>query len=536
VTIESNQRYNIVQPLILACVMAIGIMIGFKIKGNKQRFALIEKWDASEGMKHTGRVEELLRFIESKYVDSIDTDTLLDDAIFALVDNLDPHSEYLTPAELEEVNNQMEGYFTGIGVETIMVNDTATVYKVLQNSPAKKAGILSGDKIITVDDIVVAGVSKPFSEIRSLMKKQDDRINLQLKRGTKKISLALQTADIPVPTISSAYNVNDSVMYIKIDRFGNNTYQHFMDKVELLMGKSSSKHLMIDVRGNPGGFLPEATNILCQIFEEKNKILVTTKGKAEKKSEYKTTGKRFFNIDRVVVLVDESSASASEILAGAIQDWDRGVIIGRRTFGKGLVQEQYDLSNGGAIRLTVAKYFTPSGRSIQRNYDDKTRYDDDYNYRALNGEYFNSGNAKDKNSDETFTSLIKKRKLSSGGGIHPDVFIPLDSMLFHEKYPVIETALIEYYLQNNQSAVFREIQTFDQIASFKLSENTYDSFLQKANPGLSKEEKDRFFPIVEKFLRLIVANIKLNDEKSIQIDNLYDPTFKAGLEQIAKKH
>ncbi|MBK7525478.1 MAG: PDZ domain-containing protein [Saprospiraceae bacterium] len=534
-TIEPNQKYNIIQPLLLACVMAIGIMIGFKIKGNNQRYALIEKWDASEGIRQTGRVEELLRFIESKYVDSIDTDTILDDAIFALIDNLDPHSEYLTPVEVEDVNNQMEGHFKGIGVETIMIKDTATIYKVLQHSPAKKAGLLSGDKILKVDGVDVAGVLKPFSEIRTLMKKSDDKIGLQIKRGKKIMSLSTISEEIIVPTISSAYNVNDSVIYIKIDRFGNNTYQHFMDKVESLVGKSGYKDVMIDVRGNPGGFLPEATNILCQIFEEKNKILVTTKGKSEKKYEYKSTGKRFFNIRKVVVLVDENSASASEILAGAIQDWDRGVVVGRRTYGKGLVQEQYDLSNGGAIRLTIAKYFTPSGRSIQRNYDDKSKYDDDYNNRVVNGEYFDNTPPKKEKSNQTFQSLIKKRRLESGGGIHPDVFVPLDSMFFHEKYPEIETDLIEFYLQNTQSPSFKNIQTFDQIKSFNLKEDVYNLFLKNANASLTKQEEEKFFPIAEKFLRLIIANIKLTDEQSVQIDNTFDETYKAGIEQFSKK-
>ncbi|MBP6695561.1 MAG: hypothetical protein KA161_10555, partial [Saprospiraceae bacterium] len=322
---------------------------------------------------------------------------------------------------------------------------------------------------------------------------------------------------------------------IKIDRFGNNTYQHFMDKVESLVGKSGYKDVMIDVRGNPGGFLPEATNILCQIFEEKNKILATTKGKSEKKYEYKSTGKRFFNIRKVVVLVDENSASASEILAGAIQDWDRGVVVGRRTYGKGLVQEQYDLSNGGAIRLTIAKYFTPSGRSIQRNYDDKSKYDDDYNNRVVNGEYFDNTPPKKEKSNQTFQSLIKKRRLESGGGIHPDVFVPLDSMLFHEKYPEIETDLIEFYLQNTQSPSFKNIQTFDQIKSFNLKEDVYNLFLKNANASLTKQEEEKFFPIAEKFLRLIIANIKLTDEQSVQIDNTFDETYKAGIEQFSKK-
>ncbi|MBK6785817.1 MAG: hypothetical protein IPG79_20265 [Saprospiraceae bacterium] len=270
-------------------------------------------------------------------------------------------------------------------------------------------------------------------------------------------------------------------------------------------------------------------------FEEKNKILVTTKGKSEKKYEYKSTGKRFFNIRKVVVLVDENSASASEILAGAIQDWDRGVVVGRRTYGKGLVQEQYDLSNGGAIRLTIAKYFTPSGRSIQRNYDDKSKYDDDYNNRVVNGEYFDNTPPKKEKSNQTFQSLIKKRRLESGGGIHPDVFVPLDSMFFHEKYPEIETDLIEFYLQNTQSPSFKNIQTFDQIKSFNLKEDVYNLFLKNANASLTKQEEEKFFPIAEKFLRLIIANIKLTDEQSVQIDNTFDETYKAGIEQFSKK-
>ncbi|MFZ1703769.1 MAG: S41 family peptidase [Saprospiraceae bacterium] len=523
-TSNLNPKYNIIQPLLLASVMAIGIMIGFKIKDNHHRIDLIEKLDSSYGYHQTGRVEELLRFIDHKYVDSIDMDTLLDDAIFALIDNLDPHSEYLTPNEVEDIQHQMEGQFRGIGIETIMIRDTATIYKVLDVSPAKKAGILPGDKIIRIDTFLVAGNAKPFSEIRQHMKKpKGEFMLLELQRMGKKHSIKIKVEDIAIPSVPCGYLVNDSLIYVRIERFGSNTYKDFMNVIEQNFGEAKSKNLVIDLRGNPGGYLPEATNILSQIFEDKNKILVTTKTKNNQISEYKSTGKRFFNIQHLAIVVDEHSASASEIIAGAIQDWDRGTIFGRRTYGKGLVQEQYDLSNGGAIRLTVAKYFTPSGRSIQRSYKDKFEYESDLLLRATNGDYFKS-NTQVFSSDTSkhYYSLVKKRELLAGGGINPDVFVPLDSMLFKEKYKDLESKLIEYYLDHFRKNAYKDYTTFEKIKSFSLSTKDFDHFLSESKLPLPPEDKKKMFLTVSKLFKMVMANCWLSTLQNQQLINHLD--------------
>lgn len=531
---DIRTKFSIIQPLLIAAVLAIGVMIGFRMNGNHQKNALIDVLDVEGKYYPTGRVEELLRFIESKYVDSIDTDTLIDDAVFALVQNLDPHSAYLTPEEVEEVNNQMEGQFYGIGIETMMIRDTAVIYKTLEDSPARKKGLLTGDRILKIDGEDVAGQKMPFSEIRKKMKKREGEVKLEILRKGKKMNVEVSVKDIPIPSITSAYHVDNATIYIKIDRFGSNTYQEFMNHVEKLFGKSKAKNLIIDVKDNPGGFLPEATNILCQIFEDKDKILVTTKSKNNKSSEYKTTGKRFFDIQKVVVLVDENSASASEIIAGALQDWDRGRIIGRRTYGKGLVQEQYDLQNGGAIRLTVAKYYTPSGRSIQRDYKDKETYEDDHITRLENGDYFNESKNRSK-TDEGFISLVEGRKLASGGGIYPDDFVALDSMYFHPDFTKLEPFFVEYFLKNMDKKPFAGINTYQTIRQFSWSGDDFNRFLTFANVKVPSDMKDKLSGLTKKYFKEILAGIYLSQSDALKISNEEDAIYQKALEYLKIK-
>ncbi|MBK8620321.1 MAG: S41 family peptidase [Saprospiraceae bacterium] len=531
---DIRTKFSIIQPLLIAAVLAVGVMIGFRMNGSHQKNALIDVLDVDGTYYPTGRVEELLRFIESKYVDSIDTDTLIDDAVFALVQNLDPHSTYLTPEEVEEVNNQMEGQFYGIGIETLMIRDTAVIYKTLEDSPARKKGLLTGDRILKIDGDHVAGQKLPFSEIRKKMKKREGNVLLEILRKGKKISTEVTVQDIPVPSISSAYEVDPSTIYIKIDRFGSNTYQEFMNHVERLFGESKTKNLIIDVKDNPGGFLPEATNILCQIFEDKDKILVTTKSKNNKSSEYKTTGKRFFGIQKVVVLVDENSASASEIIAGALQDWDRGRIIGRRTYGKGLVQEQYDLQNGGAIRLTVAKYYTPSGRSIQRDYRDKNEYEEDHITRLENGDYFTESKNK-SHTESGFTSLVKGRKLASGGGVYPDDFVALDSTYFHPDFTKIEPFFVEYFLKNMDKKPFFGVKTYQTIREFVWSGEDFDRFLVFADVKVTPGMKEKLSGLTKNYFKEILAGIYLSQSDAIRITNEEDAVYQKALDYLKIK-
>jgi len=533
---KDKERYNIVQPLLLAAMMAIGIMIGVKINETKT-YPLIEKIDYNNGAQYTGRVEELLRFIENKYVDDIKTEELLDEALSALINKLDPHSTYLSPAELEDVNDQMNGNFRGVGIETMMVDDTVVIYRVLENSPAKKAGFKPFDQLISIDGLQVAGQNLKFAEIRkNLRKSLGAELEIELKRKNQILNKTLTVNDIPVNTISAAYKLHDSIGFIKVDRFANNTYREFMEKVEDLFSDTKCKHLIIDLRGNPGGYLPEATNILCQIFEEKNLLLVYTEGKNSKKSEYKTTGKRFFNIQKVVVLIDENSASASEIIAGSIQDWDRGVVIGRRSYGKGLVQEQYDLNNGGAIRLTVARYYTPSGRSLQRNYRDREVYDNDLNTRYDNGHLFqiDTLHSSDVLDTATFYTMRLNRKVKGGGGVSPDIFVPLDSIYLNESYLKIESKLSEFVVTRGIDFSLQSYNNYDQISGFKGSDEFYSKFAKYAKLDVNDKILKNHRSHLDKSIKYLLAMMNMDESTSIRIDNNSDKVFNEALDYILK--
>jgi carboxyl-terminal processing protease len=405
-------------------MVAIGIIIGFKMNDNND-LPFISEMDP-EITKPIGEIEEVLRFIENKYVDSVNRDEIYETAFNAIFQKLDPHSLYIPPDDLVRVNDEMNGNYVGLGVEVFQMEDTLYFTKVTKDSPAEKAGLKVFDKLLSIDGEMVAGVEMQFDTIRKKLKKElGSKVSLDLKRQNENVNVTIDVDNIPINSVHPAILITDSISLIKIDRFSNKTYKEFMDQLEFLVNEKKLRHLIIDLRGNPGGYLPEAVNMLSQLFSEKELLLVYTDGSRKKKSEYKTTGKPFFDVDKIAVLVDENSASASEIVAAALKEWDRGVIIGRRTFGKGLVQEQYPLANGGALRITVSRYYTPSGRSIQKSYENIESYNYEIDERQRNGELYHTS---DTILNSSFRSLKLGRMLIEGGGVSPDIFIPLDTL------------------------------------------------------------------------------------------------------------
>lgn len=483
---HKKDNYNIIQPLLLSACIAVGMMVGYKMN-DREDGSLIEAvaYD-DEHVKLVGRVEELLRFVENKYVDSLNTDDLLNEAVTAIFSKLDPHSSYISPSELADITDQMNGSFNGIGIENFIVDDTINIYQVMENSPASRAGIKAFDKIVTIDDSIIAGKNIEYEKVRSMLRKEKgEKVTLGIMRDKNILATDVTIDVIPVSSVSSSLLPEIETAYIKIERFGSKTYTEFMDEVEKYFQpinvdkKGKAKHLILDLRDNPGGYLPEATNILCQLFAEKDKLLVYTEGRKNKKNEYKSNGKHFFQIDQIVVLIDENTASASEIIAGAIQDWDRGHVIGRRSYGKGLVQEQYDLNNGGAIRLTVARYYTPSGRSIQRDYSDRESYDEDYGARYTNGDLFHKDSTLVNDKKEYFT-LVKKRKVTASGGITPDIFVGMDTIFRNENFMLLKSLIPEFtyrYATKNKSKI---PNTLEGINNWKVSDDFYKSFSEYA--------------------------------------------------------
>lgn len=419
-------------PLLLAAVLAVGMFVGQQLPRYENHL-----WFTPAAYRHAhgnGPLDEILNYVTAKYVDSVDVESLREGAIAHLLEQLDPHSIYITPEELRHEDEVMNGNFEGIGIEFLIVDDTIQVVTPLAGGPSEAAGILPGDKIVTIEDSLVAGVKITNAEIFGKLRgPQGSTVRIGIRRGQeRKLRQFTITRDvIPVHSVDVAYLLDAQTGYIKINRFSAPTYQEFMEALQELTEPGTMRNLVLDLRGNPGGYLNEATELLSQFFPE-GKLLVYTEGRTEARQNYKSNGRARFNIQNIAVLVDEGSASASEIVAGAVQDHDRGWVIGRRTFGKGLVQVQYPLSNGGALRLTTSRYYTPSGRSIQREYKNDTDYGHETERRLQNGELADASKFQPADSTKYYTGM--GRVVYGGGGITPDVFIPLDTSFANDYF------------------------------------------------------------------------------------------------------
>jgi len=437
----SNNRFQVRLPLLLATVLALGMFIGLRLpRGMGISF--------SPGTRaaHTaaGSIDEVFRYIDANYVDTVQTARLRDEAISQLLAQLDPHSVYISPEELRAVEEDMSGHFEGIGVEFIVLDDTIQVVSPIAGGPSEAVGIMAGDRIVTINDTAVAGVKTSLSQIYNRLRgPKGTEVYLGIRRGSENAlrQFTVVRDVIPVHSVDIAYMLDQETGYIKVNRFNAKTHQEFMGALTRLVESSGMKHLVLDLRGNPGGYLNEAIDMLSQLFPE-GKLLVYTQGRKEERRNYKSNGRARFDLQQVAVLIDEGSASASEIMAGAIQDHDRGWIVGRRTYGKGLVQEQYDLRNGAAIRLTVARYYTPSGRSIQRAYTSKEAYERDPEERLQNGELSGKSNIPVLDSTAYYTG--KGRLVYAHGGIMPDVFVPIDTAYMNPYYIKLRQQLPQF--------------------------------------------------------------------------------------------
>lgn len=507
-------------------MLAIGILLGYKMN-DKADMGFITKLDG-EGSYPIGRVEEVLRYIDSKYVNDIDTDSLSNIAINSIINNLDPHSVYITPEEMDRVNESVEGNFKGIGIESLFLNDTVNIVQVMEDGPSKEAGLQSFDQLIYIGDKNVAGVKVPFTDIRNLLKGQpgEEEVSIKIKRKGEinLLSYTIPLRSINISSADLAHMINDSVGIIKVDQFTENTYQEFMQSMEYLSDSMGMRHLIIDLRDNPGGILPQVTKIINQLFQEKGRLIVYTEGDHSNKTEYTTNGKVFFYVDKLAVLVNENSASASEILAGVVQDWDRGVIIGRRSYGKGLVQEQYNLSNGGAVRLTIAKYFTPSGRSIQKDYSQRSDYDNELQDRLDKGYLTEADTSMLINPIKT---LLLGREIASNNGISPDIFIKGNDI----DYSVSSNSLLLYAYE----FIYKKIKDSADLQKYlKIDDAIYQEYISYMNEVDSNIKTNEIEPSekaeILKHLRFQYKTITLSKNEA-QIDAYaQDPFIDKALE------
>ena len=435
--------------------------------GFSLRDSLRNKRDVNTVIQRSDRLEEIIDLVSEKYVDSINSNKLYKDAITGILRSLDPHTVYIPSEDLQTVTAELEGSFTGIGVEYSVVRDTIEVTAVVENGPASLAGVEIGDQLIKVGDSLVAGVSISTNRLQHLLRgKQKTDVGITLKRPFKPaLKEVTITRDlVPVHSVETGIMLDAHTAFIKLNRFSATTAKEFEETFKKLREQGATQ-LILDLRDNPGGYLEQATSLADQFLDDR-KLIVFTNGLHTNKKEYFASQKGLFEEGRLVLLVDEGSASASEILSAAVQDWDRGVLIGRRTFGKGLVQQPYEMDDGSELRLTIAKYYTPSGRCIQRSFaNGRDAYKANYERRFEDGEFTGNDTAAMADSTPFYTS--NKRLVFGGGGVKPDVYVPYDTVtqssqmvniLYSQKFRV---ATWDYFVQNKENYKFTDIADFD---------------------------------------------------------------------------
>lgn len=449
----ASKKLQVWLPTLFSLVMVLGMFIGFQIRQNSGGSVFFRTDNKSS-------VQEVMDLIRTKYVDGIKLDSINELAIDELLSHLDPHSIYIPPADVKAVNDDLMGNFQGIGVEFQLFDDTVNIVNVLKGGPSEKAGLQVGDKLIKVNDsVLLAGVKIKTDVIRkNLRGEANSKVTVTILRDNQLKKIEIIRGNIPVSTIDAAYMIEPSIGFIRINKFGDKTYEEFMQNLEKLQ-KLNMKSLILDIRGNGGGLMNEAVDIADE-FLEGNKLVVYTEGNKAKRYNYNCKRDGLFENGKLVVLVDETSASASEVLAGALQDWDRATIVGRRTFGKGLVQQQFGLSNGGALRLTVSRYFSPLGRNIQKPYSNKSRkeYDEELLERYQDGEVVKGDSLKFKGPAFKTAS---GRVVYGGGGITPDFFVAADTGFLSSSLAVLyqKNTLTKfvYYLYTSNKQQFNNI-------------------------------------------------------------------------------
>jgi carboxyl-terminal processing protease len=420
--INNSSPRKWLNPLIYACLIIAGVVMGSVLTLKRQSTANIVSTH-----KQTGKLDNVLDFIEDNYVDTINRKKLEENTLTAMLKQLDPHSDYIPAAELEETNEPLQGNFHGIGIEFNIVNDTICVVHPIEGGPSERLGIKAGDRVVKVDSKNVAGIKITNKKVFEMLRgKKDTKVNVAIKREGQKqlLDFTITRGEIPIYSVDVSFMAEQGVGYIKVSRFAASTYDEFRKGFNKLT-KQGMKKLIVDLRGNGGGYLNAAVDIADE-FLSKGMLIVYTKGKNSPEKKYFATEKGSFENSKLIVLIDEGSASASEIVSGALQDNDRATIIGRRSFGKGLVQEQIEIPDGSALRLTIARYYTPSGRCIQKPYNKglEAYYSEEYD-RFEKGELLHQDSI--HFADSLKFKTVSGRTVYGGGGITPDVFVSIDT-------------------------------------------------------------------------------------------------------------
>ena len=491
------------------------------------------------------KLSRVLDVINMFYVDTVDNDKIVEAAIVEMLKELDPHSVYVSKDEVKEMNEPLEGNFEGIGVQFNIFNDTILVVNPIPGGPSEKLGIRAGDRIIKIDDQVVAGIGIKNNDVfKKLRGKKGTIVNVTIhRRGEKNLlDFSISRDKIPIHSLDASYMIDSQIGYIKLNRFSATTMTEFSEALTNLKAKGA-KDLILDLSGNGGGYLNTAVDLADQFLNDR-KLIVFTEGVNSPRSDYKATDGGSWTTGRLIVLVDEGSASASEIVTGAIQDWDRGVVIGRRTFGKGLVQRPFNLPDASMIRLTVARYFTPSGRLIQKPYENGfEEYTKDIVHRYNNGELIHADSIHFPDSLR-FKTLNLKRTVYGGGGIMPDFFVPLDTTLYTNYYRsllrkgVINRFVLSYIDENREEfkAKYNDFDSFNK--AYLVSDVMVDSLVSyatKQGVELKEEELEKSKSDIKLIIKAMIASNQWTTSDYFEVINPSRPEFMKAIEVLHDK-
>jgi carboxyl-terminal processing protease len=509
-----QKKSDYLLPFLFALFLAIGMILGANFNPSNEGFGADD---------YSKKLNQVLGYIESSYVDTPDKEELIEGAIKEMLSELDPYNSYISAKDLSHANEQLEGNFEGIGVEFNVMNDTVTILHVIPGGPSEKVGILPGDQIVNVEGETIAGIGINNNEIiRKLKGPKDTKVKVEIKRKTesKLITFEITRDQIKIESVVAAYMANKNTGYIKVSRFAGNTSEDFKKSIEELRVKGAQS-LIVDLRGNPGGYLGAATAMVDQ-FLKAGDLITFTQGRSRNREDYKASGDGIFKQGNLVVLINENSASASEIFSGAIQDQDRGLIVGQRSHGKGLVQEPIELRDGSQIRLTVARYYTPSGRCIQRPYD------------------MTIENGANDSTAETFTTK-KGRTVLDGGGIVPDIEVDEDSLYKNGFYQGVLRKGLLYdlalgYFNNHLKQLessYTDFSSFDK--GFEVPSMVIDSsksILKKADFSFTESEVEEVRQEIEGQFKALIARYIWGDNAFYTIMNRNDKIMKKALEAI----
>ncbi len=517
----NNSRSAIVLPLILAATLAGGMIIGNLLTPSK-----LDGYGTGKGKDKYQKIQDIIEVLDRKYVDSLDGEDLFEKTISDMLHKLDPHSNYIPAKELKAINESIEGKFGGVGIRFFIIRDTICITNIISGSPSQSAGFKAGDKIVSIDGKSAVGKKITNEKVMKMLKgAEGTTVKVKVKRGKKYIEKNIVRGTIPIESVVAAYMINSTTGFIKIDQFSVTTAIEFHESA-LYLKEKGMKHLILDLRNNGGGVLTAATDIADE-FLKKNVPMLITKGKELGKKTYRATSGGILESTGVTILINANSASASEILAGAIQDNDRGTIVGRRSFGKGLVQEDIKLRDGSDLRLTIARYYTPTGRCIQRPYDEGyDKYIEAQVDRYDNGELYAPDSSLFVDSLKFRTP--KGKIVYGGGGIMPDVFVPFDSTGFNWYFTELRfsqafTAFTFEYVQDKRN---KWSSVEDYARSFKVSDELISSFVRYAEKEMKIKQNTQGLlgckTLIAETLKAEIARQLWTEHGYFQIVNAYD--------------